>query len=335
MAQGSFTGVWAAARALVPLARHATDPLIRSNFLAQSSYVASARSDYEAALELADDALELSQMLHHDFATGCCLAYRAAAKIGMRRFASAGADLRELTQMTVYREDPYLQTQRALTDARLSIAQKDLTLARAKLEEPAGGTPGRATHGERLALLALVLAAAGEGRGALRHANEARSITTSTEAHFLCEFTEVIAAFDAGINTARVSSVIVDAFAADYTDSFVVAYRAFPRLLRAVSAESQLVRLVSPVMESGQDLKIARQAGITLQRPQDRSAKSEPLTKREEEVLELLALGLSNTEIGERLFIAQSTVKVHVRHILEKVGAKNRVQAALFAKREA
>jgi DNA-binding NarL/FixJ family response regulator len=59
------------------------------------------------------------------------------------------------------------------------------------------------------------------------------------------------------------------------------------------------------------------------------------LTKREEEVLELLALGLSNAEIGQRLFIAQSTVKVHVRHILEKLGAKNRVQAALFAKRDA
>jgi len=78
------------------------------------------------------------------------LAAQAILEIGMRRFASASADLRELTQMTVYREDPYLQTQRALTDARLSIAQKDLALARTKLEEPAGGTPGRATHGESI-----------------------------------------------------------------------------------------------------------------------------------------------------------------------------------------
>jgi DNA-binding NarL/FixJ family response regulator len=68
--------------------------------------------------------------------------------------------------------------------------------------------------------------------------------------------------------------------------------------------------------------------------PDTRRMRSEPLTKREEEVLELLALGLSNAEISRRLFIAQSTVKVHVRHILEKLGAKNRVQAALIAKQD-
>ncbi|HKO75118.1 MAG TPA: LuxR C-terminal-related transcriptional regulator [Gaiellaceae bacterium] len=335
LAQGSLTGVWSAARALVPLARHTTDPLVRSNFLAQSSYVACARSDYEAALELVDEALDLSLTLHHDFATGCCLAYRAAAKIGMRRLVSAGADLSDLMQMTVYREDPYLQTQRALTDARLSIAQRDLALARAKLEEPSRGNPSAATHGERIALLALVLSAAGESQQALRHADEARSITASTEAHFLCEFSEVIAAFDSGVDTRRVHDVVVDAFAADYTDSFVVAYRAFPRLLGAMKTDRQLAQLVSPVLESARDIKIAQRAGVKLQRPQSRRARSEPLTKREEEVLELLALGLSNAEIGQRLFIAQSTVKVHVRHILEKLGARNRVQAALFAKRDA
>jgi ATP/maltotriose-dependent transcriptional regulator MalT len=106
LAQGSLSGVWSAARALVPLARHATDPLVRSNFLAQSSYVASARSDYEAALDLINEALELSHTLHHDFATGCCLAYRAAAKIGLRQLASASTDLSHLTQITAYGEDP-------------------------------------------------------------------------------------------------------------------------------------------------------------------------------------------------------------------------------------
>ena len=82
--------------------------------------------------------------------------YRAAAKIGLRQLASASTDLRQLTQITAYREDPYLQTQRALTDARLSIAQRDLALARAKLEEPSREDPTPATDGERMALLALV-----------------------------------------------------------------------------------------------------------------------------------------------------------------------------------
>jgi LuxR family transcriptional regulator, maltose regulon positive regulatory protein len=334
LAQGSLTGVWPAARALVPLARHATDPLVRSNFLAQSSYVASARSDYEAALELINEALELSHALHHDFATGCCLAYRAAAKIGLRQLASASTDLRQLTQITAYREDPYLQTQRALTDARLSIAQRDLALARAKLEEPSQEDATPATHGERMALLALVLSAAGEGVRAAQYSEQARSTTTATEAHFLCAFGEVIAAFDSDEGAGRVRRLISDAFAADYTDSFVVAYRAFPRLLGALTSDSRLIQLVSPVIESARDGRIAQQAGMKLPGPDGRGSRSEPLTKREQEVLELLALGLSNTEIGQRLFIAQSTVKVHVRHILEKLNAKNRVQAALIAKQD-
>jgi DNA-binding NarL/FixJ family response regulator len=185
-----------------------------------------------------------------------------------------------------------------------------------------------------MALLALVLSAAGESRLALQHVEQARDITTATEAHFLCAFSESIAAFDSDGAEGRVRKLVADAFVADYTDSVVVAYRAFPRLLHALTADSRLVQLVSPVIESAHDARIAQQAGMRFSGPQSRRVRSEPLTKREEEVLELVALGLSNAEIGQRLFIAQSTAKVHVRHILEKLGAKNRVQAALIWKQD-
>ena len=57
----------------------------------------------------------------------------------------------------------------------------------------------------------------------------------------------------------------------------------------------------------------------------------ESLTQRETEVLVLIATGLSNTEIGERLFLAQPTVKTHVGRILMKLAARDRVQAVVFA----
>ena len=53
----------------------------------------------------------------------------------------------------------------------------------------------------------------------------------------------------------------------------------------------------------------------------------EPLSKRELEVLQLLALGVSNQGIAQELVIALDTVKRHVSHIFSKLGVSNRVQA--------
>ena len=59
----------------------------------------------------------------------------------------------------------------------------------------------------------------------------------------------------------------------------------------------------------------------------------EELTPREVEVLKHLAEGNRNKDIGERLFISEETVKVHIKHIMEKLGANDRTQAVAIAVR--
>ena len=79
---------------------------------------------------------------------------------------------------------------------------------------------------------------------------------------------------------------------------------------------------------------IARKLIRELNRPPDLPPTEDPLTEREVEVLKLVAQGLSNQEIADRLYISPRTVGVHVGHILDKLHLANRTQAALYALRE-
>jgi len=86
------------------------------------------------------------------------------------------------------------------------------------------------------------------------------------------------------------------------------------------------------VMES----RVAAQLVAFLQKPASTSTEAliADLTQRETEVLKLIAAGLSNAEIAEKLFISEKTVKTHVSNVLWKLQLHDRTQAAVFAWKE-
>jgi DNA-binding NarL/FixJ family response regulator len=74
-----------------------------------------------------------------------------------------------------------------------------------------------------------------------------------------------------------------------------------------------------------------RFAGALPGSPEAEPPELSTLTEREREVLGLMAAGLSNAELAERLFLSETTVKTHVSSILRKLGVRDRVQAVVVA----
>lgn len=137
------------------------------------------------------------------------------------------------------------------------------------------------------------------------------------------------------IATACPASAIVMLTVSEDKDKLLAAFKAGARayVLKGVSAQelAQVVRgasrgdvYVSP--------SLAAEMLVSLTRGSAPDALQE-LTERESEILRLIGAGMTNREIGARIFLSEKTIKHHVTNILQKLQVRSRVEAALFAAR--
>jgi DNA-binding NarL/FixJ family response regulator len=89
--------------------------------------------------------------------------------------------------------------------------------------------------------------------------------------------------------------------------------------------------LLAPAITRTVIEEFARRAPGTAPPPRPEPPALDELTPREREVLELLARGLSNPQICERLVVSEATTKTHVARILQKLGLRDRIQAVIYA----
>ena len=101
------------------------------------------------------------------------------------------------------------------------------------------------------------------------------------------------------------------------------------RALSLDQAVAEALAVAAPEVEAGAALELTRRESSAQGPPQPGTV----LTPREREVLRMVAAGRSNQEIADALFLSVGTVKVHVTHILAKLGVKSRAAAADHAHR--
>ena len=173
----------------------------------------------------------------------------------------------------------------------------------------------------------VIVGEAGDGEEAVRMAHQLRPDVVVMD--MLMPVMDGIAATKALRNTLpeteviALTSVLEGATVADAVRAGAIGY-----LLKDTRAPE--LRQAIKMAAAGQ-VHLSPQASASLVGHIQSSPPVEPLTERETEVLRLLAQGSSNKDIAQHLQIVEDTVKVHVRHILSKLGVQSRTQAVLCA----
>jgi LuxR family maltose regulon positive regulatory protein len=319
---GGFRAAVDTTAPLLDLLPYTEDPLVSLSFLSGRARLLANMSRYREAGDLAGSCQEIIQEHEVAFALPIMYATQGMVAAGLRQFRRAMLLLRKSAETARDVGDLHNEIDAATIRCRLLIS-----LGRAVEATDVGQThwprrPSPMMWAEFLATQALAKACIGDAAGMARAIEESREASRIAHGRVLCALAQAIASrgtrnhdFERAARTAfRL------ALESDHLDSFVTAYRAEPALLHALVADfrPQLESLAQEVP----DPQLARALGL---RAVARSG--DPLTAREAEVFDLLSIGLTNREIATKLFISEVTVKVHVRHILAKLGVRSRTQA--------
>jgi ATP/maltotriose-dependent transcriptional regulator MalT len=297
------------------------DPMVRTNFNNISAVVALYAADYENAVRLAGELQAEASEAGLEFPIDHALVTRAGALIGLRKLSEARRILQELERRAA--SPDFIRYQIGLKKAQLRVAAGDLTRAEVELREALPSTVPLGTLAEWRGVRAIVLAASGLLDSALQVLEEDWVSVTHIDGRNLVRLANAILQVQSEAQRDSLPEVI-EILNEGNRHAVVFACRAFPPLAKELAKIPEVRQPLTSLLTVSNDADIGRKAGLEMPREFRRG---EQLSTREREVYELLVCGRSNREIASTLFISESTAKVHVRHIFEKLGVHTRAEA--------
>jgi ATP/maltotriose-dependent transcriptional regulator MalT len=307
------------------LLTHVTDPITKSSFRNQLASSTLYAGRYAQAIELTERQLEEALAEGVTFARDYAYVTQSAALIGLRQLGAAQRLLHALEKSG--NATSFVAAEIVLISARLKATAGDIAHAEQLLRAPPPRDIPRALLGEWLADRALFQAALGSLPDARTAMDEAVNVSRYIDAIHISRMAAAIVDLQRGNGRhgkASALQVVGSLFAAGHLDVVVMACRVFPELAQIAADDSRIRNMLIRLFAESHDTDLGKAVGLPMPRP---ARARERLSRRERDVFELIAQGRTNREIAKTLFISESTAKVHVHHILEKLGVRSRTEA--------
>jgi LuxR family transcriptional regulator, maltose regulon positive regulatory protein len=316
---------------VAPLTSRARDPWVLSSFLNVHAALLTLGGRYSDALVSAQSEMDVARAYGLSFVIRHAQFHLAASFWGLRDFRSCASALRASEKECMASGDDFVRMNVGVLNARIHMATGAIQSALDVLESyqhPASTKPMQA---EYFAWWSLAHSLSNDSRGASMLASRAERMSPRIEVRGLLPWTRaVLAVRGRGACKPAATRAFTSALKSGNIDAFVTAYRACPELLEVLSADAERRECLRSFLERSRDHKLAQSIGLRLPKLPETPG-SAGLSRREHEVIDLVAQGLTNKEIGRALYITEATVKVHLRKICRKLGVRGRTEAALRA----
>lgn len=279
------------------------------------------RADYREAKEWLATFFEDAGKFGLEFTLPYANWTAAQIALGLRRFAEAERFLQTVEDAADRAHDVHHELNARSLRARLLLQTGEVDKAIAFVAPPPPDRLIPSWRGEYFATQALAFACANRTDDAQTAAARALRASHAPEIRLLADGAVAIAtgSEEAGMRLVR------NATQTQIWDPVICVLRSGPTLADLLAKNSETRPILERLYRRIDDQTMARRAGFrtrATRRPEDL------LSPREFEVLGLIARGYRNREISKALYIADSTTKVHVRHVLEKLGVRSRTEAA-------